>query len=240
MINKGKRIAIMLLMFCSIFIIGMNTYAHSGRTDSSGGHKDNKNKSGLGSYHYHCGGHPPHLHTGGVCPYSSKSKTKTKSTTTTKKTNTTTTKPNNTSSSTTPAKNEVKTIAVESVKIKVDKKEIEIGEDSNCNATVLPDNASNKEIKWSSSNEKVATIDASGKITSKAAGKTTIKVQSENGKIDQIEVIVKKKQEENTIPAVSNSIHTNKDNDNSNPVGTLVALGIVGGGAFLGYKKYKK
>lgn len=45
--------------------------AHSGRTDSSGGHKDNKNKSGLGSYHYHCGGYPAHLHTNGVCPYSS-------------------------------------------------------------------------------------------------------------------------------------------------------------------------
>lgn len=44
--------------------------AHSGRTDSSGGHHDNKNKSGLGSYHYHCGGNPAHLHTGGVCPYS--------------------------------------------------------------------------------------------------------------------------------------------------------------------------
>lgn len=49
--------------------------AHSGRTDSSGGHKDNKNKSGLGSYHYHCGGNPPHLHTGGVCPYAKKSST---------------------------------------------------------------------------------------------------------------------------------------------------------------------
>lgn len=49
--------------------------AHSGRTDSSGGHKDNKNKSGLGSYHYHCGGHPAHLHTDGVCPYSSKTTT---------------------------------------------------------------------------------------------------------------------------------------------------------------------
>lgn len=36
--------------------------AHSGRTDANGGHKDNKNKSGLGSYHYHCGGHPAHLH----------------------------------------------------------------------------------------------------------------------------------------------------------------------------------
>ena len=47
--------------------------AHSGRTDASGGHRDNKNKSGLGSYHYHCGGNPPHLHTGGVCPYAKKS-----------------------------------------------------------------------------------------------------------------------------------------------------------------------
>ena len=43
--------------------------AHSGRTDSSGGHKDNKNRSGLGSYHYHCGGYPAHLHNDGYCPY---------------------------------------------------------------------------------------------------------------------------------------------------------------------------
>lgn len=32
--------------------------AHPGRTDANGGHRDNKNVSGLGSYHYHCGGHP--------------------------------------------------------------------------------------------------------------------------------------------------------------------------------------
>ncbi len=43
--------------------------AHSGKTDSSGGHKDNQNKSGLGSYHYHCGGNTAHLHTNGYCPY---------------------------------------------------------------------------------------------------------------------------------------------------------------------------
>lgn len=43
--------------------------AHSGRTDSHGGHKDNKNVSGLGSYHYHCGGNPAHLHENGTCPY---------------------------------------------------------------------------------------------------------------------------------------------------------------------------
>ena len=56
---------ICLLILTFPFLI----FAHSGRTDSSGGHRDNKNKSGLGSYHYHCGGNPPHLHTNGVCPY---------------------------------------------------------------------------------------------------------------------------------------------------------------------------
>lgn len=48
---------------------GMEAQAHSGRTDASGGHRDNKNASGLGSYHYHCKGHPAHLHPNGVCPY---------------------------------------------------------------------------------------------------------------------------------------------------------------------------
>ncbi len=45
--------------------------AHSGRTDRYGGHHDYQNKSGLGSYHYHCGGYPAHLHKNGVCPYTS-------------------------------------------------------------------------------------------------------------------------------------------------------------------------
>ena len=42
--------------------------AHSGRTDSHGGHHDYKNASGLGSYHYHHG-YPAHLHENGICPY---------------------------------------------------------------------------------------------------------------------------------------------------------------------------
>lgn len=54
--------------------------AHSGRTDSSGGHRDNQNKSGLGSYHYHCGGHSAHLHPNGVCPYSATTTTEVKPT----------------------------------------------------------------------------------------------------------------------------------------------------------------
>lgn len=58
-------LGIIALLAC----ITTGAFAHSGRTDSSGGHRDNKNKSGLGSYHYHCGGYPAHLHTNGYCPY---------------------------------------------------------------------------------------------------------------------------------------------------------------------------
>ena len=56
-----------ILIICLACIF--NVLAHPGRTDGSGGHRDNNNSSGLGSYHYHCGGYPAHLHTGGVCPY---------------------------------------------------------------------------------------------------------------------------------------------------------------------------
>jgi hypothetical protein len=44
--------------------------AHSGGTDSAGGHRDNQNSSGLGPYHYHHG-MGPHLHQNGVCPFAS-------------------------------------------------------------------------------------------------------------------------------------------------------------------------
>lgn len=64
-----RIIVSILLAVTLIFSSAISSYAHSGRTDSSGGHKDNQNKSGLGSYHYHCGGYPAHLHTGGYCPY---------------------------------------------------------------------------------------------------------------------------------------------------------------------------
>lgn len=58
----------MLLVFMLLLVPA--GYAHSGRTDGSGGHRDNKNASGLGSYHYHCGGYSAHLHKNGNCPYS--------------------------------------------------------------------------------------------------------------------------------------------------------------------------
>lgn len=71
-----KRLAVVILVIIALLVTSTSfAYFHGGRTDSNGGHKDNKNKSGLGSYHYHCGGNPPHLHDGGVCPYAPKAST---------------------------------------------------------------------------------------------------------------------------------------------------------------------
>ena len=72
--KNGKRVLTVILCVCLLFS-NVVVSAHSGRTDSSGGHHDYKNKSGLGSYHYHCNGNPPHLHKNGNCPYSAKPKT---------------------------------------------------------------------------------------------------------------------------------------------------------------------
>ena len=72
-----KKILSVFIIIIGILSIQISVYSHSGRTDANGGHRDNKNKSGLGSYHYHCGGHPAHLHPNGVCPYSSSGKSST-------------------------------------------------------------------------------------------------------------------------------------------------------------------
>lgn len=84
-LKKNKKlffIGLILLIICLTCIV--DVFAHKGRTDGNGGHRDNNNQSGLGSYHFHCGGYPAHLHKNGVCPYksvatSSSSNTKTSS-----------------------------------------------------------------------------------------------------------------------------------------------------------------
>lgn len=53
------------LVLCTVFVA-----AHSGGTDSKGGHYNHS----TGEYHYHHG-YPAHQHTGGVCPYDFDDKT---------------------------------------------------------------------------------------------------------------------------------------------------------------------
>lgn len=67
--KRCRRLLALLCVFAVAFAMIATVSAHSGRTDAHEGHNDNQNKSGLGGYHYHCGGAPAHLHTNGYCPY---------------------------------------------------------------------------------------------------------------------------------------------------------------------------
>lgn len=49
-------------------------------------------------------------------------------------------------------------------------------------ATVAPENATNKKVTFTTSNEKVATVDANGKVTAAGNGTATITVTTEDGK----------------------------------------------------------
>lgn len=69
-----KRIFVIILSLVTAIGLSVLCFAHSGRTDSSGGHY---NRS-TGEYHYHHG-YPAHQHLNGVCPYTSSYQTSTTS-----------------------------------------------------------------------------------------------------------------------------------------------------------------
>lgn len=233
--NKKKIISILLIIL-SIISIGVNAYAHSGRTDSSGGHKDNNNKSGLGSYHYHCGGHPAHLHTNGVCPYSSSSSASKSSTSSSSASSAKTT-------STVPT-----TIAVTDIKINENVTNMEEGENKKLTTIITPDNATDKNITWKSSDESIATVSTTGEVTAKKYGTVDITATSTNGKTSTIKINIKESPKtENS--AIINTSSTNKNNitnttinsnEDANPLAGIITLGLLGGGGYLGYKKFKK
>ena len=58
---------------------------------------------------------------------------------------------------------------------------LEVGETRTINAIISPSNATNKKVTWSSSDEKVATVDANGKVTAVGVGEATITVKTEDG-----------------------------------------------------------
>lgn len=68
--KKQQKRTILTIILC--LCLSVTAIAHPGRTDANGGHRDKKNVSGLGSYHYHHG-YPAHLHPNGVCPYENNS-----------------------------------------------------------------------------------------------------------------------------------------------------------------------
>jgi len=56
-----------------------------------------------------------------------------------------------------------------------------VGQSETLRAIVSPSNATNKAVTWKSSHPEVATVDANGKVTAKAVGKTVIIVRTNDG-----------------------------------------------------------
>ena len=90
---------------------------------------------------------------------------------------------------------------VTSVSLNKDTAELTVGGTLQLTAKVAPENATNKNVTWKSSNTDVATVGADGTVTAKAVGEATITVTTDDGgKTATCEVKVSEAQEE-TIPA---------------------------------------
>jgi uncharacterized protein YjdB len=83
------------------------------------------------------------------------------------------------------------TVSVKSVSMDGSKKTITAGKKFTIEAKVSPQNATNKTLKWYSSNSSVASVDSKGVVTAKKKGTATITAKSSNGKKDTYKVTVK-------------------------------------------------
>ena len=179
-----KKILSVFIIIIGILSIQISVYSHSGRTDANGGHRDNKNKSGLGSYHYHCGGHPAHLHPNGVCPYSSSGKSSTSGSSSGSG--------SSSSSSATKTTTSIPTsIAVREIQIDKKVENMEVGDNEKLTAIITPSNATDKNITWKSSDESIATIDSTGEVIAKKSGTVDITATTSNGKSNTITINIK-------------------------------------------------
>ena len=96
---------------------------------------------------------------------------------------------------------EAKTIKVTSVTVSSKTLNLEVGQTRTLTATVTPDNATDKTVTWTSSNDKVATV-VDGTVAAVGEGTATITATAANGKKDTCKVTVKVPAHKHTPVAV--------------------------------------
>ncbi|WP_411168221.1 Ig-like domain-containing protein [Clostridium sp. MB05] len=90
-------------------------------------------------------------------------------------------------------------VKVTGVSLDKTSEELKINESLELKATISPADATNKDVTWTTSDEKVAKVDENGKVVAVAPGKATITVTTKDGNFKAVaEIIVKDKE----VPAV--------------------------------------
>ena len=70
------------------------------------------------------------------------------------------------------------------------KSELIIGETTSAKATIFPENADDRTLTWTSSDEAVATVDEKGNIVATGGGTATITVTASNGVSASFDTVV--------------------------------------------------
>ncbi len=78
---------------------------------------------------------------------------------------------------------EVPNIQVEKINVSSDKTEVKKGESIKLKVEILPDEAKDHEVEYTSSNPKVATVDSVGNIVAQKSGTTTITVKAKENNV---------------------------------------------------------
>lgn len=85
----------------------------------------------------------------------------------------------------------IQPVNVSKIVIEPNKVELKVDEENILNVSIEPKNATNKTLKWSSSDESIVSVDVGGKIKALKAGEATVTVTSENGVNSSCLIIVK-------------------------------------------------
>lgn len=117
-------------------------------------------------------------------------------------------------------------VPVESVALDKVETTISAGETLSLTATVKPENATDKDLSWTSTNEDAATVDNTGKITAKAEGKTVITVTTVEGEktASCVVTVIPKTYAISIDPKIENGSIKVKDDKNTEEAGKTVTI----------------
>lgn len=105
---------------------------------------------------------------------------------------------------------------------------LKVGGTTQLHATVLPENATNKNVVWSVSDSAVATVDENGVVTAVTAGATTVTVTTVNGGFTATcQIVVEKETTPVTPPAVEVALGDVDDNGKIELADAQLALKIA-------------